>query len=538
MSHTAAVLASEQTDAPARPSARLVAVLALLGAFAASMSLYFATTQAMSYHARDEGPNASYAIQLSEGHLPTIDTPVAQDMERYPQITRGANREELDRHRLIWTANHPPLYYLLGVPSVALADALDMPQVLTAGMRIVSALAYGALVFLVGLIAFEVTPRRPAAAMLATAITASPAVLAVSAGYIMNDSLAVAASSLTVLATLRILRLGVTRNRMIVMAVAGTLAAATKAPGVITVIMCGAALGVTLLLRDRTRKGFLRATWLTGIVTGVPGLAIGWFYVRNMVLYGDPTASSALLERYDRVQVDTWLEVMTAPRFWHGWYDHLWVPFQLRGTGLHWVIDTFTLVALLGLVLGVFARLRDHGREHGLVVRAPRAPSVATIGLLVLIAHAFVIVVNLAQFRSGGGNAHERYLMTIMPLVAIVLSLGLLAIVDALPWGEIRRREEIAAALISAFLVGMAVNTFSVSMRAQIRLGTDMMLPEIRPVPYVVLGIGATCALVAVVLPLVWRPRGDAPETADPGDIRLVEPRRSGSARESVGGPA
>ncbi|MGY0385417.1 ArnT family glycosyltransferase [Nocardioides sp. WG-D5] len=509
MSHATAVLASESTDAPARPSARLVAVLALLAAFAASMSLYFATTHALSYHARDEGPNASYAISLHAGDLPTIDSPVALDRDRFPQIARGANGEEFDRHRMIWTANHPPLYYLLGVPWVALADALDNPQVLITGMRATSALAYGALVFLVGLIAFEVTPRRPAAAMLATAITASPAVLAVAAGFIMNDSVAVAASSLTVLATLRILRLGVTRNRMIVMAVAGTLAAATKAPGVITVIMCGAALGVTLLLRDRTWKGFLRATWLTAIATGVPGLAIGWFYVRNIVLYGDPTASSALLERYQRVQVDTWFEVMTAPRFWHGWYDHLWVPLPLRGTGLHWVIDTITLVALLGLALGVVARLRDHGREHGLVVGAPRVPSVATVGLLVLIAHAFVIIVNLAQFRSGGGNPHERYLMTIMPLVAIVLSVGLLAIVDAVPWGEVRRREEIAAAIVSAFLLGMAAATFAVSVRTQIRVGADVMLPELRLVPYVVLVAGGLCALAAVALPLVWRPRAD-----------------------------
>ena len=86
MSHAAAVLSADPTDAPARPSARLVTVLALLGAFAASMSLHVATTQALSYHARDEGPNASYAISLHAGELPTIDTPVAQDRERYPQI--------------------------------------------------------------------------------------------------------------------------------------------------------------------------------------------------------------------------------------------------------------------------------------------------------------------------------------------------------------------------------------------------------------------------------------------------------------------
>ncbi|TQL68529.1 hypothetical protein FB381_2419 [Nocardioides albertanoniae] len=538
MSGATAVLASGQRDVPGRPSARLIAVLALLGAFAASMSLYFATTQSLSYHARDEGPNASYAIQLSEGHLPTIDTPVAHDLERYPQITRGAAREERPQHRLIWTANHPPLYYLLGVPSVVLADALDKPQVLTAGMRIVSALAYGALVFLVGLIAFEVTPRRPAMSMLAAAVTASPAVLAVAAGYIVNDSLAVAASSLTVLATLRILRLGVTRNRMIVMTVAGTLAASAKAPGVITVIMCGAALGLTLLFRDRTLRGFLRAAGLTTIATAVPGLAIGWFYVRNIVLYGDPTASSALLERYDRVQVDTWFEVMTAPRFWHGWYDHLWVPFQLRGTGLHWVIDTITIIALLGLMLGAVARLRDQSRGRELGARLSRGPSVAAVGLLVLGAHALVIIVNLAQFRSGGGNAHERYLMTIMPLVAIVISMGLLAIVDAVPWGEIRRREEIAAALISAFLVGMAINTFAVAMTAQLRRGTDTLLPEIRPVAYVILGVGVLCALTAVVLPLVWRPRGGRPERPVPEVVRIVEPRRSGGSRETVGGPA
>lgn len=39
MSHATAVLACGSTEVPARPSARLVAVLALLAAFAASMSL-------------------------------------------------------------------------------------------------------------------------------------------------------------------------------------------------------------------------------------------------------------------------------------------------------------------------------------------------------------------------------------------------------------------------------------------------------------------------------------------------------------------
>ncbi|HEY9393557.1 MAG TPA: hypothetical protein VIP58_05445, partial [Nocardioides sp.] len=162
-------------------------------------------------------------------------------------------------------------------------------------------------------------------------------------------------------------------------------------------------------------------------------------------------------------------------------------------------------------------------------------PSVAAVGLLVLIAHAFVIVVNLAQFRSGGGNPHERYLMTIMPLVAIVLSVGLLAIVHALPWGEVRRREEVAAVLISAFLVGMAAATFAVWVRTQIRVGADLMLPEIRPVPYVVLGVGAICAVAAVALPMLWRPRA---EMAEPVDVRVLEPRRSESTRETVGGPA
>ena len=75
----------------------------------------------------------------------------------------------------------------------------------------------------------------------------------------------------------------------------------------------------------------------------------------------------------------------------------------------------------------------------------------------------------------------------------------------------------------------MSEYAFSVSVRTQIHLGTDRMLPEIRPLAHVVLGVGVLCAAAAVVLPLVWGP---------PALKRPTAGRSKAIAAETVGGAA
>lgn len=463
---------------------RLLAAMVLMAFFALSLSSYVALTRSLQYQTRDEGPNAGYAVELASGRLPTIDTPVTTDACRYPQVVEGLETMADEPHRHIWTANHPPLYYLMSLPFVAAAGALDAPQVMVVGMRLINAVGSALCVLLVGLIAFEVT-RRAAVAFLATGISASCAVLVTAGGHIANDGVAVAASSLTLLATIRILNRGLSPRRLTLVALAGTAAAGAKAPGVLTVVLCGAAIAVALLLRDHSRRGVIRALAASAVATGVPALATGWFYVRNIVLYGDPTASDALLDKFDREPNGTWWQILTDGSLWVDWYERLWAPVLAEGYAV--AADVLAVVAVIGL-LGLLVRQRIAGPAD----QSSRA------GWLLLTVHAAVILANLVGFVAGGGNPNDRYLMPLMPLLATALALGVMTLVDLIPLGRRDSRADLAAGAITLALGGYALLIFGWFVDSVTYVGR---LPnsESRGAEFVV-AAGVVCGLVAVCL--------------------------------------
>ena len=486
----------------------------LVAIFALSLSSYVALTRSLQYQTRDEGPNAGYAVELASGRLPTIDTPVTTDARRYPQVVEGLKTMVDEPHRDIWTANHPPLYYLMSLPFVAAAEALDAPQVMIVGMRLINAVGSALCVLLVGLIAFEVT-RRATTAFLATAVSASCAVLVTAGGHIANDGVAVAASSLTLLATIRILNGGLSPRRLALVAVAGAAAAGTKAPGVLTVVLCGAAIAVALLVEDRSRRGVVRALAASAVATGVPGLATGWFYVRNIVLYGDPTATSALLDKFDREPNGTWWQVLTDGSLWVDWYERLWVPLLAEGYVV--VADLLAVVAAIGLLVLLVRR-----RLTGPTDRPSSRP-----GWLLLAVHAAVVLANLVGFVAGGGNPNDRYLLPLMPLLATLLAVGVMAIVDVIPVGSRESRAGLAAAATALVLGGNAFLIFRWFVGSATYAGrlpnSDSRGAEL------VVAVGVVCGVVAVCL-AAWPARTYA---ARPRLRDQPAPHRPGA-----GGPA
>ncbi|WP_328531758.1 phospholipid carrier-dependent glycosyltransferase [Nocardioides sp. NBC_00368] len=475
---------THEDGAGVRLPRRILAAMVLVAIFALSLSSYVALTRSLQYQTRDEGPNAGYAVELASGRLPTIDTTVTTDARRYPQVVEGLETMVDEPHRHIWTANHPPLYYLMSLPFVAAAGALDAPQVMVVGMRMINAVGSALCVLLVGLIAFEVT-RRAATAFLATGISASCAVLVTSGGHIANDGVAVAASSLTLLATIRILNRGLSPGRLVLVALAGTAAAGAKAPGVLTVVLCGAAIAVGLLLQDRSCRGVLRALAAAAVATGVPGLATGWFYVRNIVLYGDPTASEALLEKFDREPNGTWWQVLTDGSLWLDWYERLWAPLLAEGYAV--VADVLAIVAVIGLIVLLLRRW----------VAGPDQPA-SRAGWLLLTVHAAVILANLVGFVAGGGNPNDRYLLPLMPLLATALAVGVTALVDLVPVGARESRAHLAAAATTLALGLYAFLIFRWFVDSVTYVGR---LPnsESRNAELVV-AAGLVCGLVAVCL--------------------------------------
>ncbi|MGH3350418.1 MAG: hypothetical protein ACRDPS_07105 [Nocardioides sp.] len=442
----------DETIAPLRPPRAILAGLLLIAVFVLSLSAYVAVAGDLEFHHHDEGPNTAYALELYRGNLPTVNTEMRFDATEHPRLAGELADVPTPAHHDIWTANHPPLYYALCVPVLALADALAdalddalvAEQVMLVGMRLVNALGMALGVLLVGLIAFELMPRRPAVALLATAVAASCGRFAYAGGHIQNDGVAAAAASLTVLATLRILRLGLTGRRLALLTAAGAAAAAAKIPGVATVALCGAALFLGLLLRDRSPAGLLRAVGAAAVATGVPALAIGWFYVRNLLIYGDLTASGVNREKFPRDLRGTWWEMASDLDMWHLWFARPWS--HIGGAHSGWgeaFVDALSVAAVAGLVVLAVRWAKRPSR--------PTGPVVLAWGLLVT--YGLTLLYNLPGFAAAGGGYHERYLLSLLPLVATVLAAGLLGLGDLVRVGPPERRHRVVVAVATPVLL-------------------------------------------------------------------------------------
>ncbi|UFN45876.1 hypothetical protein [Nocardioides okcheonensis] len=343
--------------------------------------------------ANDEPAHVGYVAALAEGRLPTIETDIVDDPARFPLTAEEfAGRDE--EHGDIWTANHPPLFHLAMVPVWwALSDVNQSGMVIT--MRVANTAGFAVWLYLVGLLARQLVPGRPAVAALAAVVAAAPT-LVLRSSYAQNDGWAAASAALLLLMTVRVLRDGATSHRVVVAALAGTVAAGTRAQGVLLVALCSVVLLVVLV----RRSGWSGAAWRRALavaapVGGLPAAAWGWFYVRNYRLYGDFTGQDALLDKFDRTPVA--LDRLGAVRT---------LDQPVLATSL-------VLVAALVLVpVAVIGSARRHGVRFDAV-------------WILLSLHTLLTVVSLVGFMRAGGGFHDRYLMQAMPLLATVTAIGM-----------------------------------------------------------------------------------------------------------------
>ncbi|MBZ5737492.1 hypothetical protein [Nocardioides mangrovi] len=378
-----------------RAGAHPFAVPALMSLLICLIGANVALSTQIPSWGNDEAPHLGYVVALAHGHLPTIDSPIVRSWADYPPGSFGLVGWD-GAHMDIWTANHPPLYHAMLVPLWWIFGG-DLTHAVIS-MRLANTAGYGLWVLLVGLIARDLVPRRPAVVALATVIAVTPT-LALRAGYLMNDGWGCAAALLMMLMTIRMLRGGpgaITNRRIAVAAAAGVLAAGTRAPGVLVVAVCCLTL---LLCLGRTRRGLLAAV-VTG---GVPALATGWFYLRNLHLYGDLTGQEALIEKFQRVPVTSLSGIGGVPGLWEPLVA-AWIP----------------LVVFLTVVPYV-------------VVRRVRAGAIGPgwrpdPSWTMLVVNAGLTGANIIGFIRIGGGFHDRYLMTVMPLFATLAALAMLSV--------------------------------------------------------------------------------------------------------------
>jgi hypothetical protein len=339
----------------------------------------------------DEPAHTGYVASLSEGRLPTIESDIVDDPARFPGTAvefRGWDEDHGD----IWTANHAPLFHLAMVPLWWVASEHQSAMIIT--MRLANTLGFAVWLFLVGVLARELVPRRPAVTALAVVVAAAPTLVLRSA-FFVNDGWASASALLLLLVTIRMLRGAVTPRLVAVAVAAGTVAAGTRAQGVLVVALCAFALFLVL----SGRAGWRRALGVFAAVGGVPALAFGWFYLRNLRLYGDLTGQDALLEKFGRSPVAGLDRIDNIP-------------------GLTEPTLATPIVIVAALVLVPVALVRTV-RRHGVRLDA---------AWVLLGIQALVTLQNVVAFLSTGGGFHDRYLMQVMPLLATATAVGMLEV--------------------------------------------------------------------------------------------------------------
>jgi hypothetical protein len=442
-----------------RAAAHPLAVPALMAVLICLAGAHVAVSFGIPSWANDEAPHLGYVATLAHGELPTIDSPIIDDPARFPPDSWGLLGWD-PAHRDIWTANHPPMYHVLLVPVWWLTSG-DLSHAVIA-MRLVNTLGFGCWVLLVGLIARDLVPRRPAVAALAAVVAATPS-LVMRSGFLMNDGWGSAAALLVMLMTIRMLRGGadaVTSRRVAVAALAGVLAAGTRAPGVLVVAVCSLAL---LLSARRDRRLLLAAA----VVAGVPAAATTWFYLRNLRQYGDLTGQGALLEKFQRSPVESLSGLVGIPG--------LWEPM---------VAAPIPILVLLTVVPHVAFRWIRGGALSGRWRPDP------VWSLLVL--HAVVTAVNLVGFVLEGGGFHDRYLMTVMPLLATVTALGMLSVRET--WDDWRAATAWAAVLLAWLACAFTYQEWYYIFNRQ-----DQN-PVEGPVPVMLLAVAAAVGVLAVAV--------------------------------------
>lgn len=292
--------------------------------------------------------------------------------------------------------------------------------------------------------ALAIFPRQRDLAALASALVAfNPQFLFLSAA-VNNDNLVIAASAAGVWLSVYLLgrpSLSKTRYLVLLGALVGV-AAMSKLSGL---ALAGVA-GLTLLiLAWRARSFWSLIRW--GLIVGVVALAVGgWWYLRNLYLYGDPLGLQAMFDILPRrPRPPTPAELLARTQ---GVWRSAWAVFGwFNVTADPWLYSIYTILSLAGalglIVVWPLRYWRQKRGGDGSVLTPVSATQLVILVIWLLV--MFAALVSWAQMRYPQG----RLLFPALSAAAVLLSIGLL---NWLPG----RWRNIEATILTVALLGLA----------------------------------------------------------------------------------
>ena len=342
------------------------------------------------------------------------------------QLVRGIDRSDFET-----LAERNP-HALTGVPGAASnknmvlhADLTPPPEgtalavYVLRGFSVLLAAVTVAAVYFIGL-----QLGGPVYASVAAALTAfNPMFLFIGAS-VNNDNLVTALNSLVILQLVVMLWHGLDWRRSLAIAVLIALATLSKLSGLVLVpVTVGVA--AYAAWRDADWRGFV----LLGVMmAGIWGTVAGWWYWRNIQLYGELFGTSMMVEvAGPRTEPFT---VLTLINEFEGFRVSFWGLFGgvnvLAWQPFYWLMDALTIVALIGLGWAVYTvypyihrSLRRYGRLYSVHDALNFYWLRCALMFTVILAVASVSVISwTAQTYASQGRLLFPFMAAISPLLA------------------------------------------------------------------------------------------------------------------------
>ncbi len=313
--------------------------------------------------------------------------------QRNPLVYKGDPERLGNRNLVFYRQPHAPL--LQGT-----SLALYVIRLLTLGMATVTVAA-------VYQSARTLLPHQPQFAILATSLTAfNPMFIFVSAS-VSNDVLVTALASLACWQALAMLREGFRTRRSITLAALIACATLSKLSGL---VLAPAVLlaGLWILMRHGDRRGFII---LVSAVTIACLLLTGWWFLRNLSLYGELFGTNTLLDYFGRRSISVqrlFTEEFEGLRinFWG-----LFGAFSILTDRIHYILmDALSLAAFAGFFIILRRKRKD------LVLMS----SIAFLTTFLALGAVIVIWWSLQTTSSAG-----RLLFPYITSISILMALGL-----------------------------------------------------------------------------------------------------------------
>jgi hypothetical protein len=270
-----------------------------------------------------------------------------------------------------------------------------------------------------------------------------------------NDTLATAASSLALMIGARMIVRGATVKQGVLLGIVLGVAALTKASGLALPVVVPFFVLIAELMKvrrgesEKVGKGdspshlptFPLSHFLTLAAAMLLPMALiaGWWYARNLLLYGDPTGTTMMAQiAGPRDRIPTPLELIGE---WDGFFKAYWGLFGAVNIPMHELVyialEVMMILAGVGLVLVVWDLFRESEKvrreesEHLASHFLPFSPSPFLIFAMLFAAFA-VAFIALVRWTSITLASQGRLLFPVIVPISIFTALGLLRTLVAL----------------------------------------------------------------------------------------------------------